>query len=620
MSAEATKSIRIGYRAREGCGMLEFDLTNEKTAKTDFKSAGIDYMTHDTIGNHIATWGRKSGKVEVFTCTGDLVLSVQVEKVMGLKLSHKGTYVAIWKAPEMESRKENLLIYNVTTKELLSNQWNPTWPCIEWDQADINTVIYSLHTGVNIYEDLTKEPVQKLPGKWNQVHLSYTSPSVICALHIPPENDRDKTPSVIKMVRIPKLNKVLLEHKLRMDDANVIWNRKGTAALLNASLDLDESGKSYYGETTLMVFNIQDKKITQIDTGRTPIHDVKWAESGKEFALVYGTMPSNKASLYSEKGELLYNFDIAPRNTVHWSPHSRFFSLCGFGNLPGNVLNYDRTTLVKSNPAASVIGKFQMSSVTKFAWSPCSRYVMCCTTHPRMTTANQLRIYKHTGEKLYEEAHTELYDAVWLPHSSKAFPQRDPSPLRASVEEAVKPKAATFRAAGRDPGLANAIKSQLSANKRTGYSAPGVTTRTSESFTSWRNEKETPAVATSAPEQKPTDGKRRAPDILLNGPKPKKEKAPKGTKQDISELAEQLPLEDFTTKSYPDVVKSMKAAKKKVQECASLRDKELNDAQIKKISNYSNFKAEAAYLEVCFFFFFFFFFSSSLRRKKSEPT
>eukprot|EP01060_Flectonema_neradi_P031260 TRINITY_DN4698_c0_g1_i1.p1 TRINITY_DN4698_c0_g1~~TRINITY_DN4698_c0_g1_i1.p1 ORF type:complete len:622 (+),score=169.14 TRINITY_DN4698_c0_g1_i1:45-1868(+) len=597
MSGEEAHNLRIAFRAREGCGMLDFDLKTQKTLKPDFKSGGIDYMSHDTIGNNIATWGRKSGKVEVFTCHGDLLMSVDVDKVMGLKLSHKGTYLAIWKAPEMESRKENLLLYKISTKELLTTLWNPTWPCVEWDQADINTVIFSLHTGVKVYEDLTKEPVQELAGKWSQVHMSYTSPSVIAAMYIPPENDRDKTPSIIKMVRIPKLEKVLLEHKLRMDDANIIWNRKGTAALLNASLDLDESGKSYYGETTLMVFNIQDKKITQIDTGRTPVHDVKWAESGKEFCVVYGTMPSNKASIYSEKGELLYNFDIAPRNTIHWSPHSRLFSLCGFGNLPGNVINYDRSTLDKKSSAnASVVGKFQMSSVTKFAWSPCSRYVMCCTTHPRMTTANKLCIYKHNGEKMYEEAHTELYDAVWLPHSSKAFPQRDPSPMRGSVQEAEKPKAATFRAAGRDPGLANAIKNQLSANKRAGYSAPGASTRTSESFTSWRTGgkvEEAPAEE----EKPPSDGKRRAPDILVNQPKPKKEKAPKAPKQDISEIVDQLPLEDFTTKSYPDVVKAMKAAKKKVQECSALRDKTLNDMQRKKLANYSNFKAEAAYLE-----------------------
>ena len=65
---------------------------------------------------------------------------------------------------------------------------------------------------------------------------------------------------------------------------------------------------------------------------------MQWSPSGSEFIVVYGFMPA-KAMLLNAQCKPIFDFGSAPRNTVRWSPHSRFIALAGFGNLPGKFLS-----------------------------------------------------------------------------------------------------------------------------------------------------------------------------------------------------------------------------------------------------------------------------------------
>eukprot|EP00754_Rhynchopus_humris_P014796 Rhum_TRINITY_DN14409_c29_g1::Rhum_TRINITY_DN14409_c29_g1_i1::g.88481::m.88481/K15026/EIF2A; translation initiation factor 2A len=443
-------------RERNGCAVLRYD--NNELTDTGFSSNGVDDMTFDGVGGSFITYNRKQDARVYDVETKEAKLVVDTQKVMGQAVSRKGTYVAFWVAPELEGKKENLFVYRVATKEKVGQLWAPLWPCIDWTGDDNITVINHPITGISFYEDLSKPPVNNVAGKWSTVSLSPTSPTGIVAVSIPLEKDRETVPTKINVFRYPKCDKNLISMQLKVDSATVVWNKKGTAALLNAGLDSDASGRSYYGEAALFLLNVQDKKTVPIPTDNTPIHDVQWNHNGKEFILIYGKMPSNEAKLIDDKGVTLHKFDISPKNTVHWSPHNRFFMIAGFGNLPGNMVLYDREKL---GTPKEVIGKCNSGSVTKCAFSPCSRFFLCGTFHPRMTTANKVVIFKHNGEKLCEKGYGELYDASWRPHAPRNFPARDPSPppaLKAAspTAAAAAPAAssAPFRAAGSAPAAA----------------------------------------------------------------------------------------------------------------------------------------------------------------------
>jgi hypothetical protein len=38
----------------------------------------------------------------------------------------------------------------------------------------------------------------------------------------------------------------------------------------------------------------------------------------------------------------IYDLGSGPHNTVRWSPHGRFVAVAGFGNLPGDLVFYEK--------------------------------------------------------------------------------------------------------------------------------------------------------------------------------------------------------------------------------------------------------------------------------------
>ena len=57
-------------------------------------------------------------------------------------------------------------------------------------------------------------------------------------------------------------------------------------------------------------------------------------------------MPSH-TTMYNQKGEAIYQFGEAHRNTISWSPHGRFLCVSGFGNLAGEMDFYDTAKMKK---------------------------------------------------------------------------------------------------------------------------------------------------------------------------------------------------------------------------------------------------------------------------------
>ena len=59
--------------------------------------------------------------------------------------------------------------------------------------------------------------------------------------------------------------------------------------------------------------------------------------SGKQFAVVYGAMPS-KASLFNEKGDQLFDFGTDHKNMALYNQQGNILMIAGFGNLRNVII------------------------------------------------------------------------------------------------------------------------------------------------------------------------------------------------------------------------------------------------------------------------------------------
>ena len=75
----------------------------------------------------------------------------------------------------------------------------------------------------------------------------------------------------------------------KADKAQIKWNTLGTQVLVLTQTEVDNSNKSYYGETGMYLLSAAgnfDCRVTLDKEG--PIHDFAWSPNSKEFGVVYG--------------------------------------------------------------------------------------------------------------------------------------------------------------------------------------------------------------------------------------------------------------------------------------------------------------------------------------------
>lgn len=204
------------------------------------------------------------------------------------------------------------------------------------------------------------------------------------------------------------------------DKAQLKWNKRGSRILVLAQTDVDRSGKSYYGETTLYLLSTTgafDARVTLDKEG--PIHDVSWSPNSREFGVVYGYMPA-KATIFNDRAAVKHLFQLAPRNTVIFAPNGRFVLIAGFGNLAGQIDVYDADkdyrkvcTIESGNPSVC-------------EWSADSRYILTATTSPRLRVDNGVKLWHVGGSLMYNEDMVELYHVMWRPAAVGAAGGDDP--------------------------------------------------------------------------------------------------------------------------------------------------------------------------------------------------
>ena len=150
-----------------------------------------------------------------------------------------------------------------------------------------------------------------------------------------------------------------------------------------------------------------------------PIHDVTWSPNSQEFGVVYGYMPA-KTTLFNTKGNATHTFPLSPRNTILFSPHSKFVLVAGFGNLTGQLDIYDLERDYKK------ICTIEASNASLCEWSPDGKHILTATTSPRLRVDNGVRIWHAGGGLMYNEDLQVLYHVTWRPQSITQHPLESP--------------------------------------------------------------------------------------------------------------------------------------------------------------------------------------------------
>ena len=140
--------------------------------------------------------------------------------------------------------------------------------------------------------------------------------------------ERKGQPAAVKVFNVSDFERAVSQKTFfKGDKVQLKWNNNGTALIVLAQTEVDKSGKSYYGETTVYLLSADGQFDARIALGRSPckfglslaktcadkdgpIHDVAWSPDSKEFGVVYGYMPAKTT---------LFNFEQVQHIAFLWA-------------------------------------------------------------------------------------------------------------------------------------------------------------------------------------------------------------------------------------------------------------------------------------------------------------
>jgi len=406
---------------------------------------GMDIKSKDGVAVEYTQDGSliaiaESNQILIYDTTKlELVQKLEREKVTALHFSPKGTYLLTWERPRQLTQKEenqqqqnptivaNLLIWNIQSGkiegEFVQKQFLPElWPPIQWSASEsycARMISNQILFFENSFESAAKVLQLKDVGRYS---ISPVSPFHI-ATFVP---EKASTPGMVTIWSYPALQVIQKKTFYKCSEANLLWSPSGKCVLISAQTEVDNTKKSYYGETSLHYLPASSKidPVNILLKKEGPIHDVVWNHVGTLFAVVYGYLPSNTV-IYEMKdnGTIHPIIDLGSSNSnfARFSPCNQLILLGGFGNLTGNVEIWDFRKLKK-------VGIFIAECSSYCEWSRDSRYILTAILSPRIRVDNGFTVWSYDGTKLVTEKFTELLQVKWEPKPISMFPYRPPSP------------------------------------------------------------------------------------------------------------------------------------------------------------------------------------------------
>ncbi|KAI9208325.1 eukaryotic translation initiation factor eIF2A-domain-containing protein [Polychytrium aggregatum] len=444
------------FAYRSNTGLVVSNGPPENAPITGFSpSSETRSFLYSTDGRYLA-WILDTGIQVSDANQGTLVQNIDLKNVIEIQFSPRGQFITTWerynKTLDAETNPhKNVTIWDVATGAKLTgftqkqqNAWK-----LEWTEDEAYCGI--MVTGeVQFYDtsSFSKGIVSRL--KIENIKDFSISPGKrsVVAVFIPEKNSQ---PASVRLYDVHSLAGQPLAQKtfFRADSIEFHWNQLGTHILVLARTDVDKTGQSYYGETSLYFLAIAgnyDCRVTLDKPG--PIHDVCWSPNSKEFIVVYGIMPA-KATLFDHRANSMYEFGMAPRNFVKFNAQGRLICIGGFGNLAGELDVWDRIGFKK-------LTTINATNSSSCQWSPDGRHIMTSTLYKRMKVDNGIKIWHHSGALVYKLDVKEMHQIGWKPAPPEFFPHRNalsPPPATQLAAAAPAKPVGVYRPPGARGGL-----------------------------------------------------------------------------------------------------------------------------------------------------------------------
>ncbi|KAI8905960.1 eukaryotic translation initiation factor eIF2A-domain-containing protein [Gorgonomyces haynaldii] len=414
----------------------------------------VKYFKYSPLGNYLALVYPE--KIAIMSARdGKQQCIIGIANVLEFEFSPRENYLSTWtrftKPEEGQEPKRNFVIWKTTTgKEEIAfvqksqAKWNVQWTEDESQCARLVGQELQFYNSNQFSNGISNR--LKIEGIAD-FSISPGKRSVVCVFI----GEKKGAPASVRIFDILNLKQQLSQKSFfKADSVTFHWNRLGTHVLVFTHTDVDTTGKSYYGETSLYYLSITGNFDCKVELDKQgPIHDVAWSPNSKEFIVVYGTMPA-KATLFDHKASPMYELGSAARNQVRYSPSGRLFFLAGFGNLAGDLDVWDRRSFKK-------IVTMQASNSSTCEWGPDGRHFMTTTLYKRMKVDNGIKIFHFTGVLVHQFDCKEMYDGQWRPDSAENWPERNAlSPPPPGIKPPTPAKAAGKYV---PPGLRNAQRS-----------------------------------------------------------------------------------------------------------------------------------------------------------------
>lgn len=320
--------------------------------------------------------------------------------------------------PTPVPEKGNLCVWDTRSGHLLAHFLHKksaldAWPVIRWSEdeeiaAKMVTNEIQFFFGSN-FDQVTKRI--RLEGVSNFAFAPGTLPPVVAAF-VP---EKKGGPGQASIYKYPAVDQPVATKTLwKAQTAELEWGPNASGLLVAAKTDVDKSGKSYYGSTTLHFVSPRaapDAALALDEDG--PVHEWSWSPDGSKFVVIYGYMPA-RATLFDAKCNKLAEFGKAARNTARWSPCSRLLALGGFGNLNGQIDIWDVSKVLK-------VGSCQASCASSLDWSPDSAYLLAAVLSPKIRVDNGVTVFRYNGSVVGHLAVEKLYQAAWRPGRLEDF-------------------------------------------------------------------------------------------------------------------------------------------------------------------------------------------------------
>jgi translation initiation factor 2A len=422
--------LQFAYRTQKTIGVFDAAPVYEPLAGFIKPEGNLRCCAYSPCGRYLG-WASPDAVTVVDASTGNETLRLPIVNVYELGFSPRGTFLITWERPakdEAGDATKNLKVWRTVEEDVAVSDKLPLGQFVQKQQGGWNlqytadekycarqvtneVQFFESHNFSNVWNKLRVEGVANFalaPGSQNHA----------VAVFVP---ERKGQPAAVKVFNVPMFNSPISQKTFfKGDKVQLKWNKQGSSLLVLAQTDVDKSGKSYYGETTLYLLSTSgafDARVSLDKEG--PIHDVSWSPNSREFGVVYGYMPA-KATIFNHRAVATHSFPLGPRNTITFSPTGRFVLVAGFGNLAGQIDIYDLekdfrkvTTIESGNPSVC-------------EWSPDSRYIMTATTSPRLRVDNGVKLWHVSGPLMYNEDMVELYSVLWRPVAPEDIAGGDP--------------------------------------------------------------------------------------------------------------------------------------------------------------------------------------------------